>query len=285
MLEEYAPGFDPTNRFMSWSLAKSITNAFVGRLVMERKLELDAPAAVPAWQGQPERQDITLRHLLNMTAGLGDDRTVSHIIFAPGVSRNMFAAAAGIEQQDPPGTRWAYSTASSNLAAAIASREVGRSRDDVAAWLNEHLFHVIGARSFELEFDLEGHFVGGVFAWATARDWARLGYLYLRDGVWDGQRLLPEGWVNFSRTPADVPDNHQFGANLWISAPASATQSLKLDAGLKAFYMSGSQGQLVVMVPDRDLIVVRLGEAHHLDWDAINAFASRIAAAFPRVAE
>ena len=281
VLESYAPGFGPGSRFFSWSMAKSITNALVGILVGEGRLALDAPPPIAPWaEVRDARRAITLRHLMNMTAGLRDDGNSGKMLFAPAARRNAYERAAEVAAETQPGTEWAYSMATSNLLGGMVSELVGNNRREVSSWAREALFEPIGARSFELEFDQTGHFIGGAFSWASARDWARLGLLFLRDGNWDGERILPEAWVDFTRTPAPVANNTQYGAQFWVTAE-SPTQGEKIDPTLQGFYMSGSQGQVVLMVPDRDLIVIRLGEAHHAKWSEINAMVSQIARAFP----
>ena len=284
VLETYAPGFGPNSRFRSWSMAKSITNAFIGLLVGAGRLQLDVPPPVSHWQNTTgPHAAITLRHLMHMTAGLRDDGNSGNVLFAPDARRDAYARAAAVEVESEPGVAWSYSMATSNILAGMASELVGGNRQEVAAWARQTLFEPLGAHSFELEFDQTGHYIGGAFAWATARDWARLGYLYLRDGVWDGRRILPEGWVDFTRTPAPAANNTQYGAQFWITAH-SDTQGEKIDPRLEAFYMSGSQGQVVLIVPDRDLIVIRLGEAHHAKWPEINGLVGEIASAFARQA-
>ena len=133
-----------------------------------------------------------------------------------------------------------------------------------------------------LEFDNAGTFVGGTFAWATARDWARLGYLYLKDGRWANQQLLPDDWVEFSRTPSKAANNTAYGAHFWISAEPTKQQRNVLPADLNALVMNGSRGQLVVIVPDRDLVVVRLGEMHNTSWQRVNQRVEQLVRAFPK---
>ncbi len=284
VLESYAPGFGPHSRFQSWSMAKSLTNAFVGILVKNQQLVLDSPPPVPGWADSDITSRITLRHLMNMTAGLRDDGNSGNVLFAPDARRNNFERSAMVTVETEPGTTWAYSMATSNLLGGIVSEAVGQTRAEVTQWANDELFSKIGAQSFELEFDQTGHFIGGAFCWATARDWARLGYLFLRNG-WGGQnRILPEGWVDFTRTVAQAEDNTQYGAQFWITAPGNDVQSEKLDPSLNGFFMNGSQGQVVLMVPDRDLIVIRLGEAHFAKWPEIHELVNKLALAFPKAA-
>src|SRR5262249_20613213 len=205
--ERYAPGFGPDSRLQSWSMAKTVTQALVGILVGQKRLDLHAPAPVPAWHapGDP-RGAITLDQLLHMTSGLdnadggeGPDSFASRLLFGPG-SRDVFAYASTVASVHAPDTHWAYSTGTSMIVAGIVGRTVGGGPDGMRDFMRRELFEPIGVRSAVPEFDAAGTFLGGAGVWATARDGARLGLLYLRDGVWDGRRVLPEGWVDYSRT-------------------------------------------------------------------------------------
>jgi CubicO group peptidase (beta-lactamase class C family) len=155
----------------------------------------------------------------------------------------------------------------------------------VRAFLERELLEPLGARSLVLEFDPAGTPLGGGYVWASAQDWARLGLLYLRDGVWDGRRILPEGWVDFTRTTAPAANNGTYGAHFWVAAEPAEDQFRMLRPGIEAFEMSGNAGQFVVIVPDRDLVVVRLGEMHQTSWPELNDGLGALIEAFPRRAE
>jgi CubicO group peptidase (beta-lactamase class C family) len=288
VLERYAPEFGPESRFRSWSAAKSVTQCLVGILVRDGRLALDAPAPVQEWQrpGDP-RAGLPLRSLLTMTTGLdvsdgGDewDSLVAQLFFGE-YSADTVRAGAGAEPAYPPDTHWAYSTATSQLLSAIVGRTVGGGRAGVRAFAERELMTPLGIRSLVLEFDAAETMLGGGYVWASARDWARLGLLYLRDGRWDGRRILPEGWVEFTRTPAPASNNGTYGAHFWISAKPAEGQWGGFDPGFEAFFMSGNAGQYVVMVPSRDLVVVRLGEMHATSWPELQAHLGALIRAFP----
>jgi len=289
VMETYAPGFGPTSRFISWSMAKSVTNALTGVMVRKGQLQLDKPAPVQAWRAQDDpRGAITLRHLLNMTSGLDNDDDaggglgfVTALLFTAGYREDATATAADVDLIHPPGTFWAYSTASSQIIGGLIHSANGADRSATRAFAYAELFVPLGARSMQMEFDKAGTFLAGSHMWASARDWARLGYLYLRDGVWDGRRILPEGWVDFTRTRAPASNNGIHGAHFWVSGEPAEGQWGGMRGSLGAFYMSGNNGQLVAMMPARDLVIVRLGEDHIEDWDYFNALPGRIADAFP----
>jgi CubicO group peptidase (beta-lactamase class C family) len=288
--ERYADEFGPDSRFRSWSAAKSVTQALAGRLVHQGRLGLDEPAPVPEWQNANDpRRVLTLRHLLNMTTGLDNadgnadtDGFVANLLFGR-EGRDSGGLAARARLIHEPGTHWAYSTASSQIVSRLLAREVGGGRAGTLAFVEEALSTPLGLDSLVIEFDASGTPLGGGFAWMSARDWARIGLLYLRDGLWEGQRLLPAGWVDFSRTRAPAPNNKGFAAHFWIGGEAAEGQPPPFDASLGTFQMSGNAGQFVVMFPSRDLIVVRLGEAHSIGWGELVDGISRIALAFPEV--
>lgn len=291
VVERYADGFGPDNRFVSWSMAKSVTHALVGILVRDGRLDLGSPAPVPEWPAGDPRHAITLEQLLWMTSGLdnGDGKPdgasffAAELLFGRG-EHDAAAFAANVPLLRPPGTYWAYSTATSALVAGIVGRQVGGGRDGMLQFMRSELFEPLGMTSAVPEFDAKGTFLGGASLWATARDWARFGLLYLRDGLWDGRRVLAEGWVDRARTPAPAANNGSYGAHFWLSRPPAQGQWPTLaDSESSAFMASGANGQVVMMVPTRDLVLVRLGEAHAIEEPEVIRLLGQIAGVFPEV--
>jgi CubicO group peptidase (beta-lactamase class C family) len=292
--ERYAPGFGPDTRFHSWSMAKSVTQALVGILVGDGRLDVAAPAKVPLWQqdGDP-RRELTLDQLLHMTSGLdnADNRGgegaggfVGALIFGEGAT-DQARYAADVPLAHEPDTHWAYSTGTSTIVASLVQAEVGGNARAMRAFMARRLFRPLGIRGMLGEFDAAGTFMGGGFVWAPARDWARFGYLYLRDGVWEGRRLLPEGWVDYTRTRAPAPNNTVFGAHFWLNAEPYGEQfELLPGAPESAFCATGAYGQYVCMVPSHDLLVVRLGEMHASGWPEMREPLVDLIAAFPPLA-
>jgi len=274
-------------------MAKSVTNALTGVLVRKKLLYLDASAPVDAWRADDDpRGNITLRHLLHMSTGLdnsddagGEPGFVATMLFAPSYRTDTTNRAVDVPLVHEPGSFWAYSTGNSQILGGVIHRTLGSKRETTNAFVATQLLDPLGISTLEMEFDKAGTFLAGSHMWASARDWARLGYLYLRDGVWEEQRILPEGWVDFSRTVAPAANNGNYGAHFWVSGQPAEGQFKGIPARLRAFYMSGNDGQLVVMVPDKDLVIVRLGESHVEGWDYINALPARIADAFPMSAQ
>ena len=255
--EAYGPDTAADSTLISWSTAKSVTHALVGLLVGDGQLQLHEPAPVPAWEGD-ERSRITLQHLLEMRPGLrfaeeyvdAGASDVIEMLFGAGQD-DVAAFAAGFPLDHEPGTVWNYSSGTTNIVARIAGDVVGGGADSMRTFLQDRLFGPIGMASASPRFDDAGTFIGSSFLHATAQDFARFGYLYLRDGTWDGARLLPEGWVDHARAAVPVPATEEFGYGahwwLWREYPG-------------AFAAHGYEGQYVVVVPDRDLVVVRLGK-------------------------
>ena len=245
---------------LSWSMAKSFLHALVGMLVAEGRLDPEAPAAVPLWQGDDDpRKAITLRHLLEMRDGLdfledyvdGDRSDVINMLFGAGQA-DVATFAADRPLAAPPGTRFNYSSGTTNVISGIVARLLGPG-EPYEAFLQERLFDAIDLRTARATFDDAGTFIASSFVYATARDFARFGLLYLRDGVWDGERLLPPGWVDTARTQqATDPENgNGYGWQWWVRPD---------DEHHGTFWAQGYEGQSIVVCPGLDLVLVRLGK-------------------------
>ncbi len=250
----------------SWSMAKSITHAAVGILVGDGLLDVEAPAPVPEWAGTP-KAEITTLQLLEMRSGLQFvedyvDDAISHCIEMlygdSGPSHAAYAAALPLDHQ--PGTFYSYSSGTTNIVARIVGDVVCGGpggdaqyrRDAVDAFLHDRLFAPIGMDSAIAKFDDAGDFVGSSYVFATARDFAKFGELYRHDGVTAaGVRILPEGWFDHARTPMSHDDENgcDYGRHWWMwpEVPGSLA-------------CHGHEGQYIVIVPDRELVVVHLGK-------------------------
>jgi CubicO group peptidase (beta-lactamase class C family) len=285
--ERYAPGFSADVPLMGWSLAKSVMNALVGVAVGQGKLSLADTVSAPAWTevGDPRRK-IRVQHLLHMASGLDfreDYRNpladVTYMLLGTG---DVAAYAAEKRRRAAPGTLWYYSSGDTNLLS-WALRDALADDRAYLAFPRRALFYRIGMASAVMEPDAAGTLVGSSFMYATARDWARFGLLYLQDGVWEGDRILPEGWVAYSRTPAPQDPLGNYGAHFWLNGSGEdRRRSSKVPSD--TFYAAGHEGQFVTIVPSRDLVVVRLGltrAAGALDQDDLVAHVLEAVGAYP----
>jgi CubicO group peptidase (beta-lactamase class C family) len=263
--ERYADGFGPANRYPGWSMTKSVGSALVGVLVKEGKLSLDMNGLFSPWRASGDkRAAITLRQMLWMSDGLAADESyaptggATKLLFG---ARDIGATAMQAGQAKEPGSTWYYSSATSNLISQLVRDSVGGSLEQYLTFPRRVLFDRIGMQSAVMEPDATGLFVASSFMYATARDWARFGQLYLQDGVWNGERILPEGWVDFSRTPAPAAPLGQYGAQWWLNAGAASDSAKREFPRLprELYYASGFEGQTVAVIPSRELVVVRLG--------------------------
>ena len=262
--------FTTDTPLLGWSMAKTVTNALVGILVKDGRLSLERPVAIPEWQtdGDP-RRPITLDQLMHMSSGLRFNESAANPVSDVTVMLLHRPDAGRYAADQPlaaaPGTVWQYSSGTSN----IVSRVIRTVFDDDRAYLafpRRALFDRIGMRHAVLEADDGGTFVGSSFMYATARDWARLGQLFVQDGVWDGERILPEGWVSYTRTPAPADPAKHYGAHVWLRVADQYSGDAVLPAD--AFHAAGHAGQFVTMIPSARLVVVRLGLTRYPDaWD------------------
>ncbi len=269
--ERYAPGIGSDTPMIGWSMTKSALNALTGILVGRGVLALDRPVPVPEWKaaGDPRRA-ITLDQLLRMSSGLRFEEDPAdphsgllHMLFVPG-------DASGFAVNQPllaaPGSLWSYSSGTSNIISRIIRNALG-SDAEYLAFPRRALFDRLGMDGAVLETDAAGTFVGSSNMYASTRDWARLGILYLQDGVWRGERILPEGWVGYSRSLAPADDAKRYGALFWARVPVEYCASGTPLPG-DAFHAAGHEAQLVTVVPSRDLVIVRLGRTRYPDaWD------------------
>ncbi len=277
--ERYADGFSKSTPQTGWSMTKSITNALVGILVKQGKLSITDHDLFADWS-KDERRKINLGNLLNANSGLH----WNEIYFAPGPATNMlfkkgdmahYAASFSLDVQ--PGTQFKYSSGTTNMLSYLVRQKTD---SDYYRFPYEQLFHKIGMLSAVLEPDASGTFVGSSFCFATARDWARFGLLYLNDGMINGERILPEGWVTYTRTPAKGAKKGEYGAQFWLNAgaPGNPPDRRYPDVPTDCFWPEGFQGQQVWIIPSKKLVIVRLSLQNTSAFDE-NKFLSDVIAA------
>jgi len=194
-------------------------------------------------------------------------------------SRDLAAFAASFPVTAEPGTRWAYQTASSVLLGRVI-RETLQDDEAYYHFAQRELFNRLGARHSHYQADGAGNYVGGAFLYATARDWARFGLLYLNDGVFAGQRILPEGWVGYSTTPTPASlEARAYGAQFWLNTRGENQWMPAVPED--AYAARGHYGQSVIIIPSRQVVVVRMGQTFNPGaWDT-EAFLVELLAALP----
>jgi CubicO group peptidase (beta-lactamase class C family) len=265
--ERYGEGITASTPLESWSMGKSLTATLMGILIKRGVYDLWQPAPIPEWQrtGDPRAQ-IRIADILRMSSGLrirapqDPDYDTSgpypdHIYLYTG-SINSFHYAATRPLQWPPGTVGRYRNTDPVLINYLVRLGVEKRREEYRSFPRRALFDKIGIRTMVLETDPFGNFLTQGYELASGRDWARLGNLYLQDGVWNGERILPEGYVKFVSTlaPAWKADNRLiYGGFFWING--DGTFPVPRDA----YYMAGAGGQTTLIVPSHDLVVVRMG--------------------------
>jgi CubicO group peptidase (beta-lactamase class C family) len=260
--ERYAPGIGIDTPLIGFSMTKSVVNALLGIMTRQGLVSPSIPAPVPEWRGPKDpRREIEVEHLMRMTTGLALDETNSG--FDPSSQMYLHDDMAGFAVDAPliapPGTRWAYSSATTQILARIIRDAAGGPEQTLAyAW--RELFNPLGMRHVTLQFDASGTMQGSANMLASARDWAKFGLLYLYDGVVGGKRILDEDWVDFC---AAATLNTDYGAGFWTnrSAHANAGGRLRLGIPRDAFFASGLLGQRVVILPSQHMVVVRLGDS------------------------
>lgn len=284
LAERYADGFSAHTPQVGWSMTKSVLNALTGILVRERRLTLDAPAPLPPGTAPTDpRRRITPRHLLHMSSGLAFDEKYADPFSDVVTMLYRHGDGAGFVLGKPlaaePGQQFHYASGDAMLLARVLRAATGDSEHDYLTLPRRALFDKLGMASAVLETDAAGTFVGAAWAHASARDWARFGLLYLRDGVWNGTRVLPVGWVRFTATPVAVARN--YGAQFWLRVPWPYRPADAAAPALprNAFHAVGHYGQFVSIIPSLDLVVVRLGLARADAWDH-EAFLAALLPAF-----
>lgn len=298
--ERYAPGYGPDSRLISWSMAKSVTATLIGFMVADGLLVLDDPAPVSEWANAGDaRNQITLRQLLHMSSGIDhsenpDDETAiyqtdtTRMLFMDG-RENVARYAEGRMLEAQPGSKFEYSSATSNILADIMTRTLTDSRnpqirrDAMLDYARGRLFEPLGMTSAFPEFDRNGTMLGGSMIHATARDWAKFGEFLRNNGSVKSAQLLPTSWLRFMKTSS--ANDAAYGGHIWLNKrrPAGQDQVLFPDkAPSDVFAALGHLGQFVVVSPQHKLTIVRLGKTQDDKLDPVNDQLAKIIALFPR---
>lgn len=252
--EQYADGFSKNSRLMGWSMTKSLTATMLQMLAHDGKLDLNNTTKIESWQ-QDDRKNITWKQLLQMNSGLKWDENYADLSVAVKMLFNSDAIGAFATHsplEHTPNSHWEYSSGTTNIIA-NAMHSYFDSTDDYIRYLYNNLFYKIGMYSMLIETDAQGVFVGSSYGWATARDWAKIGQLYLQKGNWAGKQLLEKDWVEFVQQPAPN-SNNRFGGHFWLNKDGHLP-----DVPKDLYSLNGFQGQRVIIIPSKELVVVRLG--------------------------
>jgi len=280
--ERYASGVTPATPLIGFSMTKSVTNALLGVLVRKGMLDMHKPAPIAEWSAPEDpRQPITPDQMLRMLSGIGCGQSLHTgltTLFDADTQmefdmpdQSAFAANASLRAK--PGTEWRYTNCNFVLLSRIIRNLAGGDANAARSFIARELFEPLGLAHATLEYDSAGVPLGSIHLWASARDWARFGQLYLRDGVAEsGQRLLPQGWVDYSAelTPQSGAE-YGYGAGFWTQRGNSAAARERVAAGLPAdsFMAVGSQGQYTIIIPSEDLVIVKIGWAYTPNDDRV----------------
>ena len=268
--EEYINGFDEKSMILGWSMAKSITSAVIGVMVKEKKVSLNQINLFEEWNDD-SRKNITLANLLNMNSGLEWEENYAKICDA---TKMLFSEANMTQSQlikpliTEPNNSWNYSSGTSNLLSGFIRNQFPTHQDYLDYWY-EKVIDKIGMHSMLIETDFDGNYVGSSYAWATTRDWAKFGLLYLYNGNWNGVQILDPSWIAFTKKPSNGSDG-VYGGHFWLNAGGKFP-----DVPKDMFSCNGFQGQRVWIIPSKDLVVVRTG-LHEYPFFDTNQFLSEL---------
>lgn len=260
VIEAYQPQFNSKTRFLSWSMAKSFSNTLAGIMVKDGKWEINQPIDIPEWKTDDRRQ-ITYNNLMQAESGLLWNENYGNISDVTSMLYKQADFARFVFDQpleSPVGSKWCYSSGNPNVLT-YQIRQSLHNDQEYYQFPYSRLFNKIGMPDAVFEVDASGTFVGSSYIFATARDYARYGLLHLQDGVFNGERILPEGWVAYSSSP-NKESKGEYGALFWLN------QSGKIpSAPADMYWCQGYDGQRLFMIPSKELVVVILGFSHKPD--------------------
>ena len=265
--EKYDEGFNKDSRILGWSMTKSIMSTVFGVLQHQNKIKVQDVAPIDSWQNDA-RKDITIHNLLQMNSGLEWDENYDEISDA---TKMLFLERdMTLMQEEKPlkfetNASWNYSSGTSNLLSKILRKQFNTHQEYLDFWYTDFI-DKIGMNSMIVETDLSGNYVASSYAWATARDWAKFGLLYLNNGNWNGEELFNKKWVDYVTTPTPT-SNGTYGAQFWLNAEKQFK-----DVPANMYFADGYQGQRVYVLPDQEMVIVRFG----LSWFDENIFLSEI---------
>ncbi len=268
--EKYDKGFDKNSKILGWSMTKSITATYFGILQYQNKINLNNPAPLSEW-ATDERSKITLNNLIQMNSGLEWEEKYDKICDA---TKMLFQAEdmGKVQLEKPlsgkPNASWNYSSGTSNLLSKILRKQYKTHQEYLDFWYSS-LIDKIGMYSMIVETDMAGNYVGSSYGWATTRDWAKFGTLYLHNGNWNGKQLFDTSWSKYVSTPTPTSDG-KYGGHFWLNSSGKYP-----DAPRDLYYASGFQGQKVIIIPSKDVVIVRMGLTDDESFD-FNGFLKEV---------
>ena len=269
--EKYAEGFDKNSLMHGWSMTKSLTSAMYGILQKQNRIDINDQTGIEAW-AKDERKQITYNDLLHMNSGLEWEEAYFNI---SDVTKMLYLKSdmGQVQIENPlvgePDQLWNYSSGTTNILSGPLLREEFDSHQEYLDFWYGELIDKIGMHSAVIETDLAGNYIGSSYAWATTRDWAKFGLLYLNEGNWNGEQVLDSSWVQYTRTPTNTSEG-RYGAQFWLNAGGYHP-----DVPKDMYSCNGFKGQYVFIIPSRDLVVVRTGLVSDPKFD-VNGFLQNI---------
>lgn len=262
LTEKYADGFNKNSKIMGWSMTKSVTATYFGILQHQGKIDIMKPAPINEWQ-KDERKNITVNDLLHMNSGLEWEEKYDKICDATKmlfVEEDMTQSQINKPLVGKPNNSWNYSSGTTNVLSGILRKKFNTHQEYLDFWYSS-LIDKIGMNSMLVETDMAGNFAGSSYGWATSRDWAKFGQLYLNKGLWNGEQIFDESWIKYVTTPTNT-SNGRYGGQFWLNSGGFFP-----DVPKDMYYASGFQGQMVAIFPGQDLIVVRMGLKENPEFD------------------
>ena len=262
LFEKYNTGINENTKLVSWSMAKSFTGALTGIMIDKNYFDsINQKNLLSHWQDQ--RSDITIDHLLNMKSGLefveqyniSGHSDAAEMLFGNG-KFNQAHYASKLPLKRIPGTYFDYSTGTTNILSMVIKNNLRAKGIDYYQFIEDNLLNKIGLNNTTLEFDKSDNFIGGSSVYANARDYAKFGYLYLRDGLWNGEQIISKDWIDQTREPSKHTDN-QYSNKFWH------INNNKYNLPDDTYYCAGFGGQFILIIPSKDIVLVRLGEAYN----------------------
>lgn len=254
--EHYAEGFEADTRQQSWSTAKGVTQALIGIAARDGHLSLDDAALFPSWSG--EKAKITIGHLLHMASGLEFTENyanpTSHVDQMLFNQRDMGGYAAERKLIHTPGTVSAYSSGTTNILSKLLRARLEKKGEEYHTFPQAELFGPLSMSSAIFEVDGAGNFIGSSYIYATPRDFARFGQLYLQGGLWEGTRILPQSWVAYTGEPAPGTGG-KYGSHWSLNLNQSTMPGLPDNV----IHLGGNDGQMIVVIPSENTVIVRMG--------------------------